>query len=168
MPLTLTKYATEAKFEELGVGPTLLEDQSITEDAVDSNLVAASRTADGYLSVEGFPYTLPLLQVGADLEMRICWIAAWTLLSSVGYAPENGADNLYRQRYEDALKWLEGVRDGNITSVDTIGTTPGPADPATLSGRPTVISGSSRGFSSRGESGAVFDLNGPRGGFVGD
>jgi phage gp36-like protein len=169
LPITTSQYADEAEFEEFGVGPTLLEDQSITTDMVTTNLVAASRMADGYLSDgDGYPYTLPLIQVGLDLKMRVAWIAAWTLLSSVGFAPENGADNVYRQRYEDALKWLEGLRDGDITSVDTIGTTPGPADVAAQARRPTVISGSSRGFSSRGESGAIFDLNGPRGGFVGD
>lgn len=169
MPPTTTQYANEAEFEELGVGPTLLEDDQITTDMVTTNLVAASRTADGYLSdADGFPYTLPLLQVGLDLKMRVCWIAAWTLLSSVGYSPEAGQDNLYRQRYEDAIKWLEGVRDGDITSVDTIGTTPPTGDPATAARRPVVISGTSRGFSSRGDSAAVFDLNGPRGGFVGD
>jgi phage gp36-like protein len=170
LPLTTTLYADEADLEELGVGPTLLEDQSITADAVAKNLLAASRTADGYLdNGTGYPYTLPLVQVGVDLKLRVAWIAAWTLVSSAGFAPEEGADNVYRQRYEDAIKWLEGVRDGDIISVDTIGTTPGPPTAAAAARRPVVISGSSRGFSTRGEGDlTTFDLTHPRGGFQGD
>ena len=168
MPVTI--YATEADFENFGVGPTLLEDQGITPEMVSRDLEAASRVADGYLSNrDGYPFTLPLLAVGTDVAMYVSWIAAYLLLSSVGYAPENGADNIYDSRYKDAIKWFEGVRDGDISLHGTVGTTPAPPDVNEAARRPVVISGTSRGFSSRGDgNGVIFDLNGPRGGFVGD
>lgn len=164
------QYATEADFEEHGVGPTLLEDPTITETMVTANLLAASRVMDGYFSDgDGFPFTLPLLAIGDEVRMYCSWIAAYLLVSSAGYAPENGADLVYRQRYEDALKWLTKVAAGDVTLNGTEGTTPVPADVATAARRPVVISGTSRGFSSRGDGDlAVFDLTRPRGGFVGD
>lgn len=166
----ITVYADEADFENYGVGPSLLEDQEITATMVAQSLEAASRVFDGYLSdASGFPFTLPLLTVGTDVRMYASWVAAYLLLSSVGYAPENGADAVYRQRYEDALKWLAKVAAGDVTLHGTTGTDPGPPTVAMASRRPAVISGTSRGFSSRGlDNGVVFDLNGPPGGFVGD
>jgi phage gp36-like protein len=167
---SITQYADEAALENYGIGDKTLEDIDAGPTPVAAALEAASRLADGYLSDgDGYPYTLPLTAISVDLTMNVAWIAAYILMGSIGYSPEAGQDNIFKQRYDDAIKWLTRVRAGDVTPGGVVGT---PVDPGVaVVGRASVISGTSRGFSSRGEGGipvVVFDLPYVRGGFVGD
>lgn len=171
----VTQYAERKDLENLGLGETELDGEEVDSDAVDSALESASRVADGYLtSPIGFPLTLPVTTVGSDLRMYVAWIAAYIYKSAQGYSPEAGQDNIYRDRYDDAIKWLTKISSGDITLVGTIGTDPGPPVGSQIALRPVVISGTTRGFSSRGMTEDIprvmkNDLTpGTPGGFVGD
>lgn len=169
----ITRYASELDLEHYGLGERSLESLEFPPDAVTAALDAASRVADDYI---GNQYDLPLMAVGTSMRMYISWIAAYILLTTNGVATEGGQLDPFRQRYEDAIKWLvrvqNGMRPEGVVGSDSPGVDPGDGGGTggqSPSARPRIISGSSRGFSSRGETpGAVNDLGGGRGGFVGD
>jgi phage gp36-like protein len=160
----IVDYATKTDLQRYGLGEQIVADPAY-DALIDAALDAAARVADKKLANQ---YTLPLTAISTDLTMYVSWIAAYVVMSSIGYSPEAGQDNIYRQRYLDALKWLDEVADGEAP----VGIEGSPDLPQGSVGsliRASVISGSSRGFSTRGDPpGAVFDLNGGRGGFVGD
>jgi hypothetical protein len=77
-----------------------------------------------------------------------------------GYNPEAGGDPGIRDRYKDAIDWLKLVSAGKAVP-DVTDSSVGAAEGRPGS-RPTVISSSQRGFSSRG------DPNGRTGPFQSD
>lgn len=117
----------------------------------------ASRLIDSFLRAQ---FTLPLVQVGGDVKRACIHIAVYYALTSRGYNPEVGGDPGIRQRYDDALAWLKLVSSGKAVP-DVTDSSVGAAEGRPGS-RPTVISSSQRGFSSRG------DPNGRSGPFQGD
>jgi phage gp36-like protein len=150
------RYATRDDLETWGLSARALE--GFDPDVITKELDAASRLVDSYISGK---YALPLQTVGADLGKATAVIAAYELLSNVGYNPATpGADENFRLRYVDKIAWLKDLRDGKAVSTGTTGSGGEPVDTATTMARPIVISSSQRGYSSRG--------NGYRGGFVGD
>lgn len=162
-------YATEADLENYSLGETLLEDAKASPEQVATAIMSASRTADGFL---GSQYTLPLQgPVPVDLAMHVAWLAGYYLLSTIGFAPEEGSDSVYEKKHDLAMAWLLKVSEGRVTPPGIVGsgsTTPDGSGQA-VGAHPVVISGSSRGFSSRGDPvGGVYDLGPGRGGFVGD
>lgn len=147
----ITRYAERADLVKIGINADALA--KVGGTAQDEALDTASRWADGYINNR---YTLPLLAITGDLTRTVCMIAVWDILTTRGRNPERQGDDPIRLRYLDAIKWLEGVRDGLIN--------PGLTDSAPVpsgTNRARAVSSSSRGFSNRGTS------NG-RGGFVGD
>jgi phage gp36-like protein len=117
----------------------------------------ASRVIDSFLRAQ---FTLPLVQVGGDVKRNCIHIAVYYSLTSRGYNPEAGSDPGIRQRYEDAVAWLKLVSAGKAVP-DVTDSSPAAAE-GRPGARPTVISSSQRGFSSRG------DPNGRRFPFQGD
>lgn len=109
--------------------------------AIDS----ASRLIDSFLRAQ---FTLPLVQVGADVKQTCVHIAVYYVMVGRGYNPEAGADPGIRQRYEDALAWLKLVSAGKAVP-DITDSSPAAAE-GRPGARPTVISSSQRGFSVRG------------------
>lgn len=67
----------------------------------------ASEIADSYMRGR---YALPLLAWGQDVVSRVAQIAVYILMAARGYNPSAGADDLIRQRHEDAIKWFEGIQ----------------------------------------------------------
>ena len=149
----MTAYATTTDFTALGLPAAALG--SIDPTAA---IAAASARADGYLASR---YTLPLVTWGEDLRDAVCAIAAYTLLSQRGFNPDAAADANVRDRYLDAIRWLEGISASRVTPVLTDssgapGALGGPfvlqgqVDPTTFdtSVRPVLVAGrpSARGW----------------------
>jgi phage gp36-like protein len=111
------QYATAADLSNLGLASQALS--VITPDEQNAALLAASQTADGYLNSR---FVFPLINWGTDLKTHVCEIAAFTLLSTRGYNPD--ANSIVRDRYKDAIRWLEQVAADKITPVITDSSVP--------------------------------------------
>jgi phage gp36-like protein len=109
----MAAYATRDDLEAAGLSPEVVT--AFDSDDVTAALVGASVFADGYLRARA---TVPVAATGSppaypsDLVRAVAKIAAYELLAVRGYDPNT--DPNPRMRYEDALRWLEGVRDGDI------------------------------------------------------
>lgn len=139
----VTAYATQADLLK-GINPGAL--LGVTGDQMDEAIDSASREIDGYLRDQ---YTLPLMQAGADIRRKTVDIAIYYLMVGRGYNPEAGGDPGIRSRYADAVAWLVRVSKGEI-SPDITDSSAGAAE-GRHGSRPTVISSSQRGFSSRND-----------------
>lgn len=67
----------------------------------------ASTIVDSYLRGR---YQLPLVSWGIEITEATIKIAAYNLLNIRGYNPAAGADVNIRQRYDDAISWLNKVQ----------------------------------------------------------
>ncbi len=121
----MSSYALPADLTRHGASDGALSEFPVAYQQ--SALDAASAVADGYLAAR---YRLPLIAQGTPpvfdvgLVVAVCQIAAYNLLSSRGYNPELTGDTNVRSRYLDALKWLRGVAEGEI-SPQVVDSTPG-------------------------------------------
>lgn len=79
-------------------------DDTVDTTAVEKALSDASGLMDSYLSTQ---YTLPLMEA-PDLLKRLCADIAVYWLSQDG----GGTTEEKRQRYEDAMEWLERLAQG--------------------------------------------------------
>lgn len=114
----------------------------IDNATLQAELDAASTLADSYLRGR---YALPLVSYDVELTMNVCWLAAYNILASRGYNPEQGADSIYQTRFERATAWLRDVqRQAAHPNV-----TPQPTNDATM-GFPQVDTAPDRGWGSRG------------------
>lgn len=102
----MTQYATRDDLENFG-GANAVALQSFADAVVDEALAAASEAADGYMRGR---YSLPLLAWDNGIRMNVCYIAGYNLITQRGMNPAAGADITWRLRYEDAVKWFEGVQ----------------------------------------------------------
>lgn len=93
----------------------------VSDSDQDAALEAASRFADGYLSLQ---YDLPISVWGRDLTRVVCHIASWDLMCRQGYDPDTASNKLIRQRYEDALQWLRDVAAGRLSPPEIVDSTP--------------------------------------------
>lgn len=85
------------------------------DSIVDAALTDATAMMDSYIVAR---YTLPLT-VAPDTLPNICCVIAWYYLN------DTRATDQATQRYKDAIRWLEGVRDGKIPlGTDDTGTAP--------------------------------------------
>lgn len=107
-------YATRTHLAQFAIRAAALT--GIATGDQDAALEAASDLADSYLRAR---FTLPLSSWQDDLRRAVCNVAAYDLLSARGYNPDAGADSNVRQRYEDAVRWLEGVAAGRVTPAVT-------------------------------------------------
>ncbi len=105
-------YATVEDLVQYGLSAGTL-DGDLTPAQQMAALDAASAYADGYLRSQ---YTLPLIApFPPDLVEAVCKIAAYNVLSVRGLNPEPGGDQNYRDRYKDAIAWLQQVGMGHIS-----------------------------------------------------
>lgn len=124
-----TQYAS---LTDLGsVGLTAAAMASIAVDTQTAALVAASAIADSYLQSR---YSLPLTSWGKDLARVVAVVAAYDLLSTRGFNPAAGADVNWRQRYLDALEWLQEVSRGTQTPAYVVDSSISGGDAATSTG----------------------------------
>ncbi len=111
----MADYAEVTDLPLLGVANEALEDiEEATQEAV---IAARSRFADGYLAVR---YTIPdggLTAFTGDLTWAVVQLSVYDLISNRGYDVDGKAPDIIRQRHDDAIKWLEAVRDGEIALV---------------------------------------------------
>jgi phage gp36-like protein len=108
--MNTTNYATSIDFLRLGLPDRAAAAQTSAE--VEAMLGAASRLADSYLRKR---YALPLRGWDEALTRAVCAIAAYDALSRRGMNPENLADANIRMRYDDAIKWLKCVAEGDFS-----------------------------------------------------
>lgn len=91
-------------------------------------LEAASRVADSYLAARS---SVPLSTWGTDLRAAVCQLAAYDLLTKIGFdSPGDGSS--FRQRRDDALAWLRDVSKG-VAVISGGATTPAPIAAARVS-----------------------------------
>ncbi len=97
-------YATLADLTTYGlVSSALTTVDSATKQAA---LDAASARVDGYFRSR---YVLPLTSWGEDVKEAVVAIAVWILMVRRGFMPSAGLDNTIRERYLDAVQWLNRV-----------------------------------------------------------
>ncbi len=134
--MTLPVYATRDDFYKYGVPQEIVAD--VSTSVIDDILATTSRLADSYLSAR---YELPLSQWGADLTMQLCEIAAFKLLVALKLlAPQTNDYQVWRDRYDSAMRWLENVGQGRVVPTQIVS-----AD-ATLDGVIIVEYDESRGW----------------------
>lgn len=106
---TCIVYATIDDFEALGLPSGALVNLSFK--AQQQILTAASRRADMFLRDK---YHLPLrCPIDPALTMIVCQLAAWMSLSVRGFNPNaNAIDAVVRMNYDDAIKALNGIANG--------------------------------------------------------
>lgn len=129
-------YATTTDLEQLGIPAAALSAHPTPSQ--EKALLASSKLADSYLRER---YSLPLVSWGEELTLHVVSIAKWFLITRIGFNPENPSDKAIRLAYEDAIQWLEDVRDANAS--------PDLVDSSGSSGDNTqfvVVSDKSRGF----------------------
>lgn len=99
-------------------------------------LYQASRTVDQRLAAR---YRLPLVSYGDDLTQIVCVIAAFRLLSFRGWNPSDPANGGVVMMYQEALRTLDKVAQGDYT-LSIVDTAPEPA------ATPDVTSDAMRGM----------------------
>lgn len=151
----ITQYATEEDLITWGISDRAL--QGIEPAMITAALDAASRTVDGYIASQ---YTLPLTAIGTDLKMHTAWLAAYNLMTSVGYKP-SGNDEILEERQGKAIKWLEGVGAGRVQPAGMAGSAGPTIGGQAAAARPMIVSATPRGFTGR-------DPDHPGGSFTGD
>jgi phage gp36-like protein len=136
--MSLSQYATEQQFRDLGLPSSALEE--VTSGMIDLHLQMASGFADSFLANR---YPIPISPTPSALVRCVIDIAVYELLLRRGYNPET-YDTQYRTRYEDAKSWLEAIynRDADLPGVSEI-----PTDTATGNARaPRVLTRPERGW----------------------
>lgn len=134
IPFDRIPYAGTDELPRYGLPEEML--RGVNEEIAHGFLCSASDMVD---SAAGDHYEIPLTNWSGDVRMYVCWIAAYLVAAHHGYNPE-GSDQLFYQRYTDALAWLEKLATGSRRIPG--GTTRGPAG----IGGPIVISRPLRGF----------------------
>lgn len=130
-------YASVADFAASGLQTGAFED--VPQSQVLAALEGASRLVDDYISARA---TLPLVVfANASLRRAVVVIATYDLLSSIGFNPE-GADENFRLRYLDIIRWLTDIRDGGAPLPGGIQD----STPDAPEGIPDVFSDEARGW----------------------
>lgn len=107
----MSSYAFPADLNNLALPAGALPAQ-FTPTIQQLHLDAASDTVDSYLADQ---VTLPLTgTIPLSIKMKVCQIAAYTLLVARGYNPDNGQDELMKANYDDAIAWLEKISKGEV------------------------------------------------------
>lgn len=103
------QYATAADLQALAI--TQAAAARFGPTAIDACLQAASSLIDSYISAQ---FQLPLTAWDMGLTLQCCNIARFMLYRQVGFNPSSGGDETTVNAYNDAIAWLENVRDEKI------------------------------------------------------
>ena len=103
----MSQYAQVQDLTTYGLPATALQSPNLPVQVQNAALSDASDIADSYLRGR---YSLPLIAWGSELTQAVCRIAAYNLLSVRGYNPGASADVNIRDRYVDAIDWLNKVQ----------------------------------------------------------
>lgn len=132
----MPQYATIDDLARLGLKK--LATAGLADADLDAALVAASETADSYMRSQ---VRLPLVAWGADLRRHVAMLAAWDILSAQrGFNPDNASNEIWLQRYEQAMSWFKDVSRG-LVSPNVTDSTPTKRD-----GAPRVATSAKRGW----------------------
>lgn len=115
----MTVYATQADLALLGIAADAYA--SMDPAVLDAALLRASSMADEYIAQR---FTLPLTAWSQQLKSSVCAIAVHDLLAIRGYNPAMGADEVVRLRYDDAMRWLRELRNGDVAGIGLVDSTP--------------------------------------------
>lgn len=102
----MSQYATISDLYALGSAPAIAYGD-LDDDTKNAALVAASEKVDDHIRAR---FSLPLIAWGTSITEATCKIAAYNLLSDRGYNPGAGADVNVRDRFIDAMAFLEKVQ----------------------------------------------------------
>src|SRR4051812_25667187 len=106
-------YATIADLESSGLPGKALT--TVTTDQKTAALNNASGVMNGYFNAR---FVLPIhAPYSYDLVFCCVAIAGWMLLTTRGFDPTQGGDIVVRQRYEDAMRWLNDVANERVQPV---------------------------------------------------
>ena len=95
-------YCSAGGLVELGLPEAALA--SVPIRAIAKNLETASTVCKTYLAKF---YTMPLIAWSESLNRSVAMIASYDLMSVKGYNPTASDNTTFRDRYKDAIKWLE-------------------------------------------------------------
>lgn len=112
-------YANLGDLSRLGIAAEAWS--GLSDETKEAALSAASSLADGYLRAS---YTLPLSEWADDLRRAVVSIATYDLASHQGYDPERVGNVTLRERYDDAIRWLERVASGQLSPAGIVDATP--------------------------------------------
>ena len=108
----MSSYATPAQLAQYSLNATALGGVNpISSTDQQAELDSASTEIDGYLASQ---YLLPLLTWGTDLTVHVCNIAAYRLMGRRGYKA-GGADQGFKDRYDEAIRWATKIAQGTIS-----------------------------------------------------
>lgn len=116
------QYATIAELYIHGA-PARVFGQLAT-DVLNGGLVSASAKVATFLRAR---YVLPLLTWDDSIVEATCKIATYDLLSNRGYNPASGPDQNIRDRYVDAMMFLERVQKSQAHPLVTSTVSPVPS-----------------------------------------
>lgn len=112
----MSSYATPTDLHNLAMPARGLASYQ-TPTVQQLHLDTASDLVDTYLANQ---VTLPLTgTIPKTLVMKVCQIAAWTLLVQRGYNPQNPDDDSLKAGYDASIVWLESVSKGEIKPIIT-------------------------------------------------
>lgn len=118
----MAAYCTATELAAFGISNEVTS--SIASSTIASILDACSAQADGYLQSSG-RIKLPLAAWGIDLRMAVAKLAAWEIMSVViGHNPDDPNNFVWRDRRDEALKWLEAVSRGLVMPFGIVDATP--------------------------------------------
>lgn len=102
-------YASIDDFRSCGLPASALAYTDLPQ--IQAALCRASRMADTFLRDR---YHLPMCcPIDPSLTLWVCWMAAYFLLSTRGFNPnQSGIDTVVRMNYDDAIKSLTRVANG--------------------------------------------------------
>ncbi len=140
----MADYATTDDLVALGVSTDVISD--ISTDQQEAVISARSRFADGYLAVR---YTIPdggLTAFTGDLTWAVVQLSCYDLVTNYHrYTTDKPNEDNLRKRHDDAIKWLEMVRDGELSPA--LGSDD---EDSSTAGAPSFVTSSIRGWTSRG------------------
>ncbi len=130
-----TQYATKADLTQLALTAQAIS--GMLDADINAALLAASSVADTYLAARN--EALPLTTWPLALRLNVCRLAAWHIMCSIGFSPEDASHVAIQLNHDAAIKWFEALAAGKVTLANA---ETAPARGAT----PTVYSDDSRGF----------------------
>jgi phage gp36-like protein len=98
-------YCSVGDLTTIGINPVSLQDVSLQDQ--NNAIVAASAMIDDRIAGR---YQLPLLAWPSSFTYHCAKIAVYICLSARGYSPDAGADPLWKQDYEKAIEWANGIQ----------------------------------------------------------
>ncbi len=130
----MADYATVDDLENLGVANEALS--GIDDAKKEAVITVRSRFCDSYLRVRFDIPEAGLTAFTGDLTWAVCQLACYDLVSNLGYTTDKDNQDNLRKRHDDAIKWLEMVRDGDIAGPVDEEDTASTAAPVVVSTRP--------------------------------